>query len=76
MSTTHHVIYKLLYVGSRSSCHNLYTTAIEGHLLYTISETDEDDSREAIGLEAIGPTIDECIPDSPTEGSEPFQNKS
>jgi len=50
---------------------NLYTTAIEGHLLNTISETDEDDSDEA-----IGPAVRGCIPDSPTEGSEPFQNKS
>jgi len=49
---------------------NLYTTAIEGHLLNTISETDEDSHEE------IFPAIDGCIPDGPTEGSEPFQNES
>ena len=49
----------------------LYTTAIEEDLLNSISETDEDDD-----LEAIEPASDGCIPDSPTEGSEPFQSES
>ena len=57
--------------GSTVPTANLYTTAMEEDLLNSVSETDEDDN-----LETIEPGVVECVPDSPTEGSEPSPSES
>jgi len=50
---------------------NLYKTAVEEHLLDAASETDEGSRHEP-----LKPAVDGCIPDSPVEGIDPFQDKS
>ena len=50
---------------------HLYTTAVEGHVLNTASESDEDCNDES-----VKPDVNECIPESPMEDSKALQNKS